>query len=59
MQPTTEVVDIKFQQTLLTGSLTIFNEDVSNPEMLLAPELPNLPGMNLPGMNLPGMNLPE
>ena len=53
LHPTTEVINIKSEQPLLTASLPIVNGTVSDTEMLLAPELPNLPGLDLPGMNLP------
>ena len=57
--PTIEVVDIKMTQSLLTGSvITIFPDEATDPSKLLAPGMPNLPGVELPGLNLPGMNLP-
>lgn len=60
LQPTTEVINIKSQQPLLTASMQVFSDiDVNDPTKLLAPELPDLPGLDLPGMNLPGMGLPE
>ena len=52
LQPETEVVDIKFNQMLLAGSpvLDVNNEEVTNPEELLAP------GMDMPGMpSIPGV----
>ncbi len=51
--PTSEVVNIKFHQNLLIGSADIYEDPVSDPGILLAPEqgdLPDLPIFNLPGM---------
>lgn len=53
LHPTTEVINIKSEQPLLTASMQIFDATVSDPGQLLAPELPDLPGLDLPGMNLP------
>jgi hypothetical protein len=58
LQPTTDVINIKSEQALLTGSLGIFNETVNSTDLLLAPELPNMSGVDL-GVKLPGIDLPE
>jgi len=47
LQPELEVVDIKFSQPLMAGSpvLDVNNENVTDPDELLAPGMPNdLPG---------------
>jgi hypothetical protein len=58
LQPTTEVINIKSEQPLLSASLQIFDGTANNTDLLLAPDMPHLPGVELPGLNLPGMNLP-
>lgn len=58
LQPTTDVIDIKSEQALLTGSLIINDTPISEIDLLLAPELPNVPGVDL-GVKLPGIDLPE
>ena len=59
LNPSMKVIVINTNQALLTASMQIFDGTANDPNMLLAPELPNLPGLDLPGMNLPGMGLPE
>ena len=56
MQPALEVVDIQFSQALLAGSvqLDVNNEDVTDPEELLAPGMPGVNDMlgipSVPGL---------
>ena len=59
--PEIEVVKVYTQQMLATSTIAIISGDgkVDDPGAVLAPELPNLPGLDLPGINLPGMGLPE
>lgn len=48
LQPELEVVDIKFSQPLMAGSpvLDVNNENVTDPDELLAPEMPGAPSVN-------------
>ena len=50
MQPTLEVVMIKQEANILTGSLPVVNENVPDG---WAPELP--PGVEIPGLEIPGI----
>ena len=62
MIPALEVFRVETTQMLAASTITIGIVDtpnIDNPGAVLAPELPNLPGLDLPGMNLPGMGLPE
>ena len=52
MNPSVEVINFNTKQTLLNASMQVFDATVTDPGQLLAPELPNLPGLELPGMNL-------
>ena len=59
MIPALEVFRVETTQMLAVSTIGIVSDpNIDDPGAVLAPELPNLPGLDLPGMNLPGMNLP-
>ena len=60
MIPALEVFRVETTQMLAVSTIGIVSDpNIDDPSAVLAPELPNLPGLDLPGMNLPGMGLPE